>query len=107
MMSEIKLGGRYLTARGGSDMCLRVSGEYLGELQASGQIAAQFVDPMGMPTSAFPFNPDGSDMAIAALSSPDGRVLGFFCLPEKTAFLKGSGNLVNGLFASSARYFCI
>lgn len=107
MMSEIKLGGRYLTARGGSDMCLRVSGEYLGELQASGQIAAQFVDPMGMPTSAFPFNPDGSDMAIAALSSPDGRVLGFFCLPEKTAFLKGSGNLVNGLFASSARYFGI
>ena len=106
MLSEVKIGGRYLVLPGGVDMRLTVQKDILLELQTSGQIAAQFVDPTGMPTLAFPFNPDGSDSAIAALSSPDGRVLGFFCLPEKTSFLKGSGDLLDGIFLSAYHYFC-
>ena len=105
MLSAVKLRGRYFVAPGGAEMGLRVEKNTLLELQTSGQIAAQFIDPTGMPTLAFPYNPFESDMAIAALSSPDGRVLGFFCLPEKTAFLRGGNDLIDIVFRSSYQYF--
>ena len=48
----------------------------LTELGATGRIAAQYVDASGEPTMDLGSNPNGSALAVEALSSPDGRVLG-------------------------------
>ncbi|MCE5188317.1 MAG: phosphoribosylformylglycinamidine synthase [Eubacteriales bacterium] len=48
----------------------------LAKLGESGQIAAQYVDGQGRPTMEIQFNPSGSDAAVEAITSPDGRILG-------------------------------
>ena len=48
----------------------------LGELEARGQLATQYVDLAGEPTMELRYDPNGSVLAVEALSSPDGRVLG-------------------------------
>ncbi len=52
-----------------------------------GLAPARYVDDGGMPTEAYPFNPNGSPAGIAALCSPDGRHLAIMPHPER-AFLK-------------------
>ena len=44
-------------------------------LAQNGQIAAQYVDERGNPTMDIRSNPNGSDAAIEAITSPDGRIL--------------------------------
>lgn len=105
MLTKTGLGYSYFAAAAGKDMRLRIQPEIFKELTSSGQVAAQFVDPVGMPTSAYPFNPDASDFAVAALSSPDGRVLGFFALPEKAKYIAGERSLTEDIFDSVAEYF--
>ena len=46
------------------------------KLAANGQIATQYVDLDGNPTSDIRYNPNGSTFAIEGITSPDGRVLG-------------------------------
>ena len=48
----------------------------LNQLKDNGQIAAQYADDQGLPTSDIQFNPNGSVWAIEAITSPDGRVFG-------------------------------
>ncbi len=43
---------------------------------ANGQIATQYVDDEGKPSYDIRYNPNGSDYAVEAITSPDGRVLG-------------------------------
>lgn len=50
--------------------------EVIAKLRVRGQIATQYVDPVGNPTMEAPYNPNGSVYAIEGLTSPDGRVLG-------------------------------
>jgi phosphoribosylformylglycinamidine synthase len=45
--------------------------------------AVRFVEPQGGPTTAYPFNPNGSPEGITALSSPDGRHLAMMPHPER------------------------
>ena len=33
----------------------------------------RFVDPTGVPTEAYPFNPNGSPDGLTAVTTPDGR----------------------------------
>ena len=47
----------------------------------------RFVDDSGMPTEAYPFNPNGSPEGMAGLCSPDGRHLAMMPHPERV-FLK-------------------
>ncbi len=42
----------------------------------NGQIATQYVDFEGQPTSDIHFNPNDSVYAIEGITSPDGRILG-------------------------------
>lgn len=49
---------------------------HLKEMAKKGQIAAQYVDPEGMASYDFNFNPNGSYWAIEGITSPDGRILG-------------------------------
>jgi phosphoribosylformylglycinamidine synthase len=46
------------------------------QMMENGQIAAQYVDDEGQPSYDIRFNPNGSDYAVEAITSPDGRILG-------------------------------
>jgi len=48
----------------------------------------RYVDPEGEPTSAYPYNPNGSPQGIAALCSPDGRHLALMPHPERSFQLR-------------------
>jgi phosphoribosylformylglycinamidine synthase len=48
----------------------------LSDLAAAGQVAARYVDWQGRTRLDRPWNPNGSDDAVEALLSPDGRFLG-------------------------------
>jgi phosphoribosylformylglycinamidine synthase len=50
--------------------------EILADLAAAGQVAARYVDWQGRTRLDRPWNPNGSDDAVEALLSPDGRFLG-------------------------------
>nr|CDJ84174.1 AIR synthase related protein domain containing protein [Haemonchus contortus] len=49
--------------------------DVLDSLRKSGQIAVRYVDGEGQPTMLYPWNPNGSEDAVAAICSPDGRHL--------------------------------
>jgi phosphoribosylformylglycinamidine synthase len=46
------------------------------QLVKNGQIAFQYVDLEGHPTSDIRFNPNNSMMAVEGITSPDGRIMG-------------------------------
>ncbi|MBQ3016009.1 MAG: phosphoribosylformylglycinamidine synthase [Clostridia bacterium] len=77
-------------------------------LAKNGQIATQYVDLDGNPTSDIRYNPNGSTFAIEGITSPDGRVLGKMGHSERI----GSGlykNVVGEfdmkMFESAVKYF--
>jgi phosphoribosylformylglycinamidine synthase len=59
----------------------------LREAVAKRLTPAFFVDDRGLPTERYPFNPNGSELGVTALCSPDGRHLAIMPHPER-AFLK-------------------
>ncbi|MCL1791620.1 MAG: phosphoribosylformylglycinamidine synthase [Peptococcaceae bacterium] len=60
------------------------STERLNELIGGGQVVAQYVDVDGRPSMESPWNPNGSVLAIEAICSPDGRILGKMGHSERT-----------------------
>ena len=80
----------------------------LKQLIAKGQIATQYVDLDGIPTSDLRFNPNGSVLAIEGISSPDGRVLGKMGHSERVGpglYQNVPGNYDSRLFESAVQYF--
>jgi phosphoribosylformylglycinamidine synthase len=63
----------------------------LRQLAEEGRIVSQYVDAVGRPTETFPGNPNGSDLGIEAITSPDGLILGKMGHPERVR----KGTLVN------------
>ena len=57
--------------------------DVLDELEADGRVVFQYVDGSGRPTQQYPFNPNGSDHAIAGICSKSGQVLGLMPHPER------------------------
>jgi phosphoribosylformylglycinamidine synthase len=51
---------------------------------SSASIALRYVDATGIKAEAFPANPNGSEQAVAGLSSEDGRVTILMPHPERT-----------------------
>ncbi|MDR1353190.1 MAG: phosphoribosylformylglycinamidine synthase [Treponema sp.] len=79
------------------------------ELFRAGQIACCYADPQGRPTLAEPDNPNGSQFAIEAMSSPDGRVLGKMAHSERRGeyvHINIPGNKNQRIFEAGVRYFC-
>ena len=73
-----------------------------------GQVAAQYVDEQGRPSMDPLVNPNGSDMAVEAITSPDGRVLGKMGHTERSGpdlYLNVPGNRTQPLFQSGVDYF--
>ncbi|MDD2484223.1 MAG: phosphoribosylformylglycinamidine synthase subunit PurQ, partial [Eubacteriales bacterium] len=82
----------------------------LSELIAKGQIATQYVDLSGLPTSEIQYNPNGSLHAIEGITSPDGRILGKMGHSERHGeFVHKNvpGNMDQQLFENAVRYFSI
>ncbi|MGC2064024.1 MAG: phosphoribosylformylglycinamidine synthase [Thermodesulfovibrionales bacterium] len=71
----------------GEGMAYFPDSDILKKVLEDGLAPARYVDDAGMPTVAYPFNPNGSPEGIAALCSPDGRHLVMMPHPERT-FLK-------------------
>ncbi len=49
----------------------------------TGQVAAQYIDNQGATTMQYPFNPNGSQQSVAAVSGAGGRVLAMMPHPER------------------------
>ncbi|MCC8357732.1 MAG: phosphoribosylformylglycinamidine synthase subunit PurQ, partial [Oscillospiraceae bacterium] len=78
------------------------------KLAQNGQIATQYVDLEGRPTSDVHYNPNNSAFAVEGITSPDGRVFGKMGHSER----KGSGLYKNvpgdydiHMFQSAVKYF--
>ncbi len=77
-------------------------------LAENGQIAAQYVDLAGEPSMEIRFNPNGSDWAIEAVTSPDGRVLGKMGHTERAGdnlYRNVPGNKFQKLYEGGVHYF--
>ncbi len=78
------------------------------KLAAAGQIATQYVDAAGNPTSDILFNPNDSCMAIEGITSPDGHVFGKMGHSERTGaglYKNVDGNYDMKMFESAVKYF--
>lgn len=56
---------------------------FQGDSNDVSQMAAQYVDNSGQVTQQYPYNPNGSDQAVAAVSGAGGRVLAMMPHPER------------------------
>ncbi len=82
--------------------------ELVKKLAANGQIATQYVDLSGNPTSDILFNPNDSVCAIEGITSPDGRVFGKMGHSERTGaglYKNVAGNYDMKMFDSAVKYF--
>ncbi|MBQ8209895.1 MAG: phosphoribosylformylglycinamidine synthase [Clostridia bacterium] len=84
------------------------SDDLVKELAANGQIATQYVDLAGNPTTDIHFNPNNSVCAIEGITSPDGRVLGKMGHSERIGnglYKNVDGDFNIGMFTSAVKYF--
>ncbi|GFK95135.1 Phosphoribosylformylglycinamidine synthase [Fundidesulfovibrio magnetotacticus] len=72
-----------LPVRHGEGMIIPQDNATLSRIVTENLIALQYADPAsGLPTMEYPYNPNGSPMAIAGLTDPSGRILGLMPHPE-------------------------
>ncbi len=82
--------------------------DVVAKLNANGQIATQYVDLDGNPTSDIRFNPNNSAFAIEGITSPDGRVFGKMGHSERIGnglYRNVYGDYDIKMFASAVKYF--
>ena len=80
----------------------------LGELERRGQLVTQYVDLTGEPTMDVQSNPNGSVLAVEAICSPDGRVLGKMGHTERSGaglYQNVPGVGLQPIFESGVDYF--
>ena len=75
-LANTNVGDVYTVAISHGEGRFLASDELVRELVANGQIATQYVDLDGNPTSDIRYNPNDSTFAIEGITSPDGRVFG-------------------------------
>ena len=78
------------------------------QLAAAGQIATQYVDADGKPTTDIHYNPNNSVVAIEGITSPDGRVLGKMGHSERVGdglYRNVPGVYEMGMFRAAVEYF--
>ena len=85
-----------------------VSDAMAEELFAAGQVAFQYADAEGRPTTDAPYNPNGSCFGIEGIISRDGRILGKMGHTERydEGLMKNiHGNRRQSIFENAVRYF--
>ncbi len=78
------------------------------QLHSNGQIATVYVDLKGDPTPCYPFNPNGSFMAVEGITSPDGRIFGKMAHSERyddDLYKNIHGNKNQNIFKNGVEYF--
>ena len=84
------------------------SDELIMQLAKNGQIATQYVDLDGKPTSDILYNPNNSCFAIEGITSPDGLVFGKMGHSERYdngLYKNVPGNYENKMFEAAVEYF--
>lgn len=84
------------------------SPEQIRALSEKGQIATQYVDDQGNPSSSMPYNPNGSVNGVEGITSPDGRVLGKMGHSERIGanlYRNVPGEKDQQIFEAGIRYF--
>jgi len=107
-LSAVNVGEIYKVAVSHGEGRFRADGETVRKLYESGQIATQYVDPMGNPTMLYPYNPNGSACAIEGITSFDGRVFGKMGHSERIGeglYKNIEGNFDMKIFESGVKYF--
>ncbi len=82
--------GRFTSARPG----------YLGELLGRGQVPLRYCDAAGEPATEFPANPNGSELAAAAVCNARGNVMAIMPHPERVLDLGAIGRAVGGAWGA-------
>ena len=107
-LSETKVGDIYNVAISHGEGRFIGSEELIRKLIANGQIATQYVDLDGIPTSDVHFNPNNSMYAIEGICSPDGRVFGKMGHSERIGeglYKNVPGSYDIGMFRAAVKYF--
>ena len=107
-LSKAKVGDVYNVPISHGEGRFLASDELIAELAAKGQIATQYVDLSGMPTSDILYNPNNSCAAIEGITSPDGHVFGKMGHSERIAdglYKNVDGNYDMMMFESAVEYF--
>ena len=107
-LSNTKPGEIYTVPISHGEGRFLASEEQILQLAANGQIATQYVDERGVPTTDIRCNPNGSAFAVEGILSPDGRVLGKMGHSERIGsnlYRNVPGRYDMGLFASAVAYF--
>ncbi len=71
-----------LPIRHGEGKFVTLNKDIISKIKDNNQIAMQYVDDKEEPTDRYPFNPNGSEEAIAGICDPSGRIMGLMPHPE-------------------------
>ncbi len=107
-LKNTEVGDIYNVAISHGEGRFYASEELIASLNAAGQIATQYVDLDGNPTSDIRFNPNDSAFAIEGITSPDGRVFGKMGHSERIGnglYKNVIGDYDIKMFRSAVEYF--
>ena len=107
-LANTNVGDVYTVAISHGEGRFLASDSLVKELVANGQIATQYVDLDGNPTSDIRYNPNDSTFAIEGITSPDGRVFGKMGHSERIGnglYKNVLGKFEMGMFESAVKYF--
>ena len=107
-LSLVNVGDVYSVPISHGEGRFLASDELIMKLAENGQIATQYVDLDGNPTSNILYNPNNSCMAIEGITSPDGRVFGKMGHTERYnsgLYQNVEGNYDMKIFESAVKYF--
>ena len=107
-LRETKVGEIYNVPISHGEGRFIASEELVRELIHNGQIATQYTDLDGIPSSDIHFNPNNSMYAIEGITSPDGRVFGKMGHSERIGdalYKNVPGSYDIGLFRSAVKFF--
>ena len=107
-LSEVKVGDVYSVPISHGEGRFFASDELIKKLADNGQIATQYVDLDGKPTSNILYNPNNSCFAIEGITSPDGHVFGKMGHTERYndgLYKNVEGNYDMKIFESAVKYF--
>ena len=107
-LSQVNLGDVYSVPISHGEGRFFASDELINTLAKNGQIATQYVDLEGKPTSNILYNPNNSCMAVEGITSPDGHVFGKMGHTERYSnglYQNVEGNYDMKIFESAVKYF--
>ena len=107
-LSQVNVGDIYSVPISHGEGRFLASDELILKLAENGQIATQYVDLDGKPTSNILYNPNNSCFAVEGITSPDGRVFGKMGHTERYSnglYSNVEGNYDMKIFESAVKYF--